>query len=102
MMRWAVTERNCLTIPPRPPAGPLIRKFLLANGHRVTVELRPDPALGDAIEATEQQRLQGVRGVMGDSDLEAVVASTQVGVLRCAVLLTGWLHLLCLLWLVLP
>ena len=41
------------------------------------MELRPDPALGEAIEATEQQRLQGVRGGMGESDLEAVVASTQ-------------------------
>ena len=38
--------------------GPLIRKFLLDNGHRVTVELRPDSGLGDKIEETEQQRLQ--------------------------------------------
>ena len=38
--------------------GPLIRKYLLDNGHRVTVELRPDSSLGDKIEQTEQERLQ--------------------------------------------
>lgn len=58
-------------------AGPLIRKYLLDNGHRVTVELRPDASLGDAIEADEQQRLAKAREAMGPADLEAVVASTK-------------------------
>ncbi|EFN52070.1 hypothetical protein CHLNCDRAFT_139318 [Chlorella variabilis] len=57
--------------------GPLIRKYLLDNGHRVTVELRPDSQLGDSIAQTEQQRLQATRDGMGKGDLEKVVASTQ-------------------------
>jgi Zn-dependent M16 (insulinase) family peptidase len=57
--------------------GPLIRKYLLDNGHRVTVELRPDASLGDAIEADEQQRLAAAREGMAAADLEAVVASTK-------------------------
>lgn len=61
-----------------PLAGPLIRKYLLDNGHRVTVELRPDASLGDAIEADEQQRLAAAREAMGPADLEGVVASTKV------------------------
>lgn len=59
-------------------AGPLIRKYLLDNGHRVTVELRPDPALGDAIEAAEQERLAAVRAGMSEEELEAVVEATKV------------------------
>ena len=42
----------------RRTAGPLIRKYLLDNGHRVTVELRPDATLGEKIDAKESERLQ--------------------------------------------
>ncbi|KAL4856502.1 Presequence protease 1 [Chlorella vulgaris] len=57
--------------------GPLIRRYLLDNPHRVTVELRPDPKLGEEIEAGEQQRLEAVRGGMAERDLKEVVASTE-------------------------
>lgn len=62
--------------------GPLIRKYLLDNGHRVTVELRPDASLGDAIEADEQKRLAAAREAMGSADLDAVVAATKASVPR--------------------
>lgn len=57
--------------------GPLIRRYLLDNSHRVTVELRPDNALGQQIEKEEEERLKKVRESMSPSDLEAVVTSTQ-------------------------
>ncbi|KAL4419293.1 hypothetical protein ABPG77_008343 [Micractinium sp. CCAP 211/92] len=57
--------------------GPLIRKYLLDNQHRVTVELRPDASLSEQIEKTEQEKLQAVRSGMGESDLEGVVKATQ-------------------------
>lgn len=60
--------------------GPLIRKYLLDNGHRVTVELRPDASLGDAIESDEQKRLAAAREAMGPADLDAVVAATKASV----------------------
>lgn len=63
---------------PCTPAGPLIRKYLLDNGHRVTVELRPDPALGDQIEAAEAAKLAAARGGMGEADLQQVVEATKV------------------------
>ncbi|PSC73335.1 presequence protease chloroplastic mitochondrial-like [Micractinium conductrix] len=57
--------------------GPLIRKFLLDNTHRVTVELRPDAKLSDEIESAEAAALQAAQGVMGEGDLQQVVAATQ-------------------------
>jgi hypothetical protein len=57
--------------------APLIRKFLLDNPHRVTVELRPDAALGEAIEAEEAARLAAAAAGMGDADRAAVVAATE-------------------------
>lgn len=57
--------------------GPLIRRYLLDNQHRVTVELRPDASLSEQIEKTEQGKLQAVRSGMGEGDLEGVVKATQ-------------------------
>eukprot|EP00887_Chlorella_sp_A99_P003900 scaffold11.g3900.t1 len=69
--------------------GPLIRKYLLDNTHRVTVELRPDVQLAQEIEATEAARLKDAqaRGAgaawpgfcerMGPGELEAVAAATK-------------------------
>ena len=72
---------SCVTFAPAcawPALGPLIRKYLLDNGHRVTVELRPDQQLAEQIESSEQQRLQTARSGMADGDLQAVVAATEV------------------------
>jgi Zn-dependent M16 (insulinase) family peptidase len=44
--------------------GPLIRKHLLANQHRVTALLLPDPALAARTEESEKQRLEAVRSGM--------------------------------------
>lgn len=44
----------------------------------MTVELRPDAGLGDAIEAAERQRLEAARAAMSDAELEQVVEATKV------------------------
>ena len=38
--------------------GPLIRRFLLQNTHKVTVELLPDAKLGAEVEQDEKARLK--------------------------------------------
>ena len=55
--------------------GPLIRKFLLDNTHRVTLTMRPDPALGKKLEATEKERLAAKRATM---DTDAVSPDSQL------------------------
>ena len=57
--------------------GPLIRKYLLDNNHRITVELRPDPALGAEIESEEMKRLDAHRAALVESDLQAIVSETK-------------------------
>lgn len=57
--------------------GPLIRKYLLDNTHRVTVELRPDATLGEAIEKEEEQVLAQMRSGLGEGDLAEVIKATQ-------------------------
>ncbi len=38
--------------------GPLIRRYLLQNTHKVTVELLPDAKLGAEVEQDEKARLK--------------------------------------------
>jgi Zn-dependent M16 (insulinase) family peptidase len=57
--------------------GPLIRRFLLDNGHRVTVKLLPDAQLGAEIEAREKARVEQARGGMSAAEIEAVAAETK-------------------------
>ena len=38
--------------------GPLIRRYLLQNTHKVTVELLPDAKLGAQVEQDEKARLK--------------------------------------------
>ncbi len=38
--------------------GPLLRKYLLNNTHRVTVELLPDAQLGSEQERAEKEQLK--------------------------------------------
>lgn len=47
---------------------------LLDNPHRVTVELRPDPAYDAAREAAEAARLRQLKEAMTPEDLQAVMA----------------------------
>jgi presequence protease len=44
--------------------GPLIDKYLVKNTHRVTVELRPDSALGAKTDQEEKAKLDGKRASM--------------------------------------
>jgi Zn-dependent M16 (insulinase) family peptidase len=56
--------------------GPLIDRFLLDNPHRVTVELRPDAALGAAQEAAERARLDAAAAAMAPAARAGVAADT--------------------------
>lgn len=57
--------------------GPLIRRFLLDNQHRVTVKLLPDPTLAAKIEAAEKARIDASRGAMSAEQVEAVARETK-------------------------
>ena len=56
---------------------PLIRKYLLDNPHRVTVELVPDSSLGARQEAEEKAKLAAKRASMSEADLAAMVHATE-------------------------
>ena len=57
--------------------GPLIRKYLLDNQHRVSVEMLPDKGLAAQREAAERDRLAAVRSAMGPEDIEAIIKETR-------------------------
>lgn len=59
--------------------SPLIRKYLLDNNHRVTVELNPDESIGKELEAKEKERLEKERQALESAGgLETVVDSTRI------------------------
>jgi len=55
---------------------PLIRQYLLDNPHRVTVELRPDAALGAAAEAAERDACAAKKAALSAPELQALVDAT--------------------------
>ena len=57
--------------------GPLIRKHLLHNNHRVAVEVLPDAELARQQEAAEQAKLDARRSAMSHADVAAAVEETQ-------------------------
>lgn len=57
--------------------GPLIRKHLLHNNHRVAVEVLPDTQLAKEQEAAEQAKLTARRSSMTDADVAAAIEETQ-------------------------
>lgn len=57
--------------------GPLIRKYLLENRHRVSVEMLPDADLAAQREAAERDRLAAARSAMGPEDIQAVIQETK-------------------------
>jgi presequence protease len=56
--------------------GPLLDKFLLNNGHRITVELLPDEKLGEKIETAEKERLEAARAALDAAGLEIIARQT--------------------------
>eukprot|EP00877_Chromochloris_zofingiensis_P003328 jgi/Chrzof1/12997/Cz07g15220.t1 len=56
--------------------GPLISKYLLNNGHRVTVVLLPDSELAKRTEEQEKARLAAAKAAMGNDEVEQVIAET--------------------------
>lgn len=57
--------------------SPLIRKFLLDNGHKVTVLLQPDPEKGTVGETKEKETLQKLKESMTKEDLAELVRATE-------------------------
>ena len=57
--------------------GPLIEKYLLANKHRVTVELLPDQQLAAKEDEAEKAELAAFKKKLVDSELQEVIKSTQ-------------------------
>ena len=57
--------------------GPLIEKYLLANKHRVTVELLPDRDLAAKEDEQEKAELAAFKQKLMDSELQDVIKNTQ-------------------------
>ena len=57
--------------------GPLIEKYLLANKHRVTVQLLPDQQLAAKEDEAEKAELAAFKQKLVDSELQDVIRSTQ-------------------------
>lgn len=57
--------------------GPLIEKYLLANKHRVTVELLPDQQLAAKEDEAEKAELAAFKQKLVDAELQEVIRSTQ-------------------------
>ncbi|MEW5297561.1 MAG: hypothetical protein WDW36_000765 [Sanguina aurantia] len=57
--------------------GPLIRKYLLENRHRVTLTMLPDSALAAQVEEQEKARLVAARSGMDDAMVADTVRLTQ-------------------------
>ena len=55
----------------------MIERVFLANPHRTTVILSPDPELGDRRSAEERERLSHARDSMNEKQLEEVIATTR-------------------------
>lgn len=56
--------------------GPLIRRFLLDNQHRVTLTLLPDSSLGSKVEAEEKERLTQFQKKLTKEDVDSIVHNT--------------------------
>lgn len=57
--------------------SPLIKKFILDNSHRVTIEMQPDPEKASRDEAAEKEILEKVRKSMTEEDLAELARATQ-------------------------
>ena len=57
--------------------GPLLRKFLLNNSHRVTVELLPDSKLGAEQEQSEKAKLKTYQESLSPDAIEATIHKTK-------------------------
>jgi Zn-dependent M16 (insulinase) family peptidase len=55
----------------------LIERYLLANQHRTTMILEPDPQLMQRAEEAERERLDNARDGMSPAELEALVENTR-------------------------
>jgi len=54
----------------------LITKYILKNGHRLTVEMKPDVTLEEKQQKEEEEKLAKIKAGMTDADLEKVIEAT--------------------------
>eukprot|EP00611_Tribonema_gayanum_P022355 TRINITY_DN4469_c0_g1_i1.p1 TRINITY_DN4469_c0_g1~~TRINITY_DN4469_c0_g1_i1.p1 ORF type:complete len:1067 (+),score=347.82 TRINITY_DN4469_c0_g1_i1:601-3801(+) len=55
----------------------LVKKLLVENGHRVTVEMKPDTKYEAETEESERSRLEKVKASMTQQDIDEVIAATE-------------------------
>lgn len=60
----------------KPVFQDLIRKYIVANEHRVTVEMRPDEALEAAQVKEEEERLASIKAGLSSEQLDEVIQQT--------------------------
>ena len=56
---------------------PLLKKYLIDNRHRVTVELQPDAELSKRIEREETDKLKAFRDSLDESGVQSVIERTK-------------------------
>lgn len=56
--------------------APLLRRFLLENTHRVSVELEPDAGLGEEVEQEEAERLAAFKSALSAGELAQLMRDT--------------------------
>lgn len=56
--------------------GPLIKKYILENQHRVVVHLLPDSELSHKMEAEEKERIEAFRKTLTSEQVGAIIANT--------------------------
>ncbi|CAN6478466.1 unnamed protein product [Victoria cruziana] len=57
--------------------SPLLKKYILDNHHRVTIEMQPDPEKASKDEAEEREILQKVKACMTEEDLAELARATE-------------------------
>lgn len=62
---------------PKAVFSPLIEKFILNNGHRVTIEMQPDPEKASRDETEEKEILEKLKASMTEEDLAELARATE-------------------------
>lgn len=55
----------------------LLKRYFVANNHRVTVEAKPDLELEEVIVKEEKGRLEGIKELMTPEDIERIIEETK-------------------------
>jgi len=61
----------------KPVFQDLLRKFIVNNSHRVTVEMKPDAELEKRVKEDEENRLRLIKETLSESDVLEIIESTR-------------------------